>query len=212
MQLWLLLAIVGGLLTGLLLTMIIGFHLLDTNATKQCLHKSQQQKEDSGSGVIEPGQLCCLCGNVRNRRTQAQKASSKGEAIKSNGILQPLVDACGKLPANSLRIRCLGSRTSRRTGIANGLQGTWFNAASFFRGAGKAVAPVAKGGDTQSNSSVASVINRETLSSESMSSAAVSNSSSGSTTTITTTITTTTTSASAPTLCGECDLIIITYI
>ncbi|KAG0623709.1 hypothetical protein M758_3G195100 [Ceratodon purpureus] len=213
MPAWLFLTVAGGLFTGLLLAMLIGFYLIENNAGKYCVHKKQQQQQQqqqqSCTGVSESAQLCCVCGNVRNRKGQATKSSGLTEAVKPEGTIQPLVDgACGKLISSALRLWYLGSQSSQRPGIVKSLQESWLNARSFFKKVGKGETNFFKGGACPFPAD--STIRSENVSAESPVSASVDEPGSGSKTTITTTITTTTSSQSstAPESCGvlsSCD-------
>lgn len=178
MPAWLLHTVAGGLLTGLLLAMVIGFCLVDSNAGKQCAHKKQQKQSS------ESGQFCCLCGNARNRKEEAMKSRTEV------GYFQSLVDAACVTFFSSFR-----SRTSQRPGIVR----SWPNLRSLLRTVGRSNTPISNGGDglfpaepvacTENTSPVTSPTDGPDADSR---------------TTITTTITTTTSSsASAASSCGK---------
>jgi len=45
MPIWLLLAVFGGLATGMVLAMVIGFQMLEKSAMQQCVHTEQKQQQ-----------------------------------------------------------------------------------------------------------------------------------------------------------------------
>lgn len=177
MPAWLLHTVAGGLLTGLLLAMVIGFCLVDTNGGKGCAHKKQQTQSSPG--------VCCLCGNARNRKEEAMKSRTEV------GYFQSLVDAACVTFFSSFR-----SGTFQRPGS---FQGSWPNLRSLLRKVGRRNTPVSNGGEgIFPAESVACTENTSPVPSPTDGSDADSR------TTITTTITTTTSSssASAASSCG----------
>ena len=171
--------------------------------------QNNKQSEKVSTGGSEPGQLCCLCGNVR-KWAKPDESNDTSDGLKMVGILQPLVDAaCRKLPAKSSKLWCLWSQISYWNSFVSRRQGGWFSTGIFCRGMRKGVQSNVKGSDTQAPTGpLASARCMESAAAGSTASAfatSLNGSSPGSMTTITTTITTTTstTSSSTPTTCGK---------
>ncbi|XP_024380427.1 uncharacterized protein [Physcomitrium patens] len=200
MPAWLFLTVAGGILTGLLLATIIGFHLVESNAGPFRVQNKRQH--ESFTGAFESRQLFCPCGNVRNRKGPSTRSTEKPEVVKSEGVLQALADAAyQKLTLGALLLRCFGSQTFQRPDFVKCLQGSWLNAGKLFKRIRKVDTPILKAGECQHPA--VSTGCPVSISAGPSVSASVNASGAGSTTTITTTITTTTpSSSSAPTSCG----------
>lgn len=148
MPVWVILLVAGVLIVAAFV-LVIAIHILDVHAEQQCAHlhdltqRSLQQNQIPSPYQYRGGesQLCCVCGSVRFRRSQTSSGNNSLSRSKSSsrtgsagGLLQPLMDAaCGKTSLGSGSIECLSGLSSRRHGMASGLQGGWFNARNLFK-------------------------------------------------------------------------------
>jgi hypothetical protein len=201
MPIWLLLAVFGGLATGVVLAMVIGFQMLEKSAMQQCVHtKQKQQQPQSQTGISAEGaqHLCCSCHSLHNHRVQHSPASSSkfslnplSEVAKLSGLLHPLVEAvCNKIQAKSSNCQITTMQANGHSSIVTGLQRGWINARKIFRGVEKGV----KADDSrkEDDSGIADKAVATAAADSEGSNAAPIASDSASMTTITTTITTTT--------------------
>ncbi|BBM99327.1 hypothetical protein MPTK1_1g20470 [Marchantia polymorpha subsp. ruderalis] len=214
MPVWVILLVAGVLIVAAFV-LVIAIHILDVHAEQQCAHlhdlsqRSLQQNQIPSPYQYRGGesQLCCVCGSVRFRRSQTSSGNNSLSRSKSSsrtgsagGLLQPLVDAaCGKTSLGSGSIECLSGLSSRRHGMASGLQGGWFNARNLFKKSSGSRESQKKSDAETTQDSVSLAAAASSASSGSSSSAAafasasrtVGGSGSSSMTTITATITTT---------------------
>ncbi len=59
MPIWSLLAVFGGLATGVVLAMVIGFQMLEKSAMQQCVHTKQKQHQpQSQTGISGERSQC----------------------------------------------------------------------------------------------------------------------------------------------------------
>ncbi|KAL2652051.1 hypothetical protein R1flu_020179 [Riccia fluitans] len=150
MPVWVIPLLVGILIVAAIV-LVVAVHILDVHAEQQCAHlhdlkqRSLQQSQNHYQYRCGESHLCCVCGSVRYRRSQASSGSaptpqSKGSfrTGSAGGLLQPLVDAaCRKKSIGSSgSIERLTGNSRKPHGMASGLQGGWFNARNIFRGTG----------------------------------------------------------------------------
>ncbi|KAL3699771.1 hypothetical protein R1sor_017793 [Riccia sorocarpa] len=143
--------LLAGILIVAAIVLVVAIHILDVHAEQQCAHvhdlkqRSLELSQTQYQFRCGKSQPCCVCGSVRNRRSQASSSGSastpqsKGSFRKGSAgrILQPLVDAaCGKTSIGSGSIERLTRFSRKPNGMASGLKGGWFNARNIFGDSG----------------------------------------------------------------------------